>query len=60
MGLGSGVAVAWYRLAATALIQHLAWEPPSAEGAALIRPKKKKMAKNLAESCSSVLWKVEI
>ena len=25
----------WYRLAATALIQSLAWEPPHAAGAAL-------------------------
>ena len=27
----------WYRPAATALIQHLAWEPPHASGVALKR-----------------------
>ena len=32
----------WRRLAATALIRPLAWEPPYAEGAALKRQKKKK------------------
>ena len=32
----------WYRPAAIALIQPLAWGPPYAEGAALKRPKKKK------------------
>ena len=32
----------WYRLAATALIQLLAWEPPHAAGGALKRQKKKK------------------
>ena len=31
----------WYRLAATALIQPLAWEPPYAAGVDLKRPKKK-------------------
>ena len=31
----------WYRPAAAALIQPLAWEPPYAAGAALKRPKKK-------------------
>ena len=41
MRLGSRVAVAvWYRPAATALIQPLAWEPPYAVGAALKRQKK--------------------
>ena len=35
----------WHRLAATALIWHLAWEPPYALGAALKRPKKKKKKK---------------
>ena len=32
----------WYRLAATALIRPLAWEPPYAMGAALKRQKTKK------------------
>ena len=32
----------WYRLAAVALIQSLAWEPPYALGVALKRQKKKK------------------
>ena len=35
----------WCRPAATALIQHLAWKPPYAKGAALKRPKKKKKKK---------------
>ena len=35
----------WYRLAAAAAIQLLAWEPPYAMGAALKRPKKKKKKK---------------
>ena len=35
MHLGSGVAVAWFRPAATAPIQPLAWELPYAAGAAL-------------------------
>ena len=41
---GSDVALLWLwrRLAAAALIQPLAWEPPYAAGAALKRPKKKK------------------
>ena len=58
MDLGSGVVVScgvgrrhglnpvllwlWYRLAATALIGPVAWQPPYAEGAALKRKKKKK------------------
>ena len=32
----------WYRPAAVAPVQSLAWEPPYAVGAALKRPKKKK------------------
>ena len=32
----------WHRLAATALIRPLAWEPPYAAGAALKKDKKKK------------------
>ena len=32
----------WHRLAATALIRPLAWEPAYAAGMALKRPKKKK------------------
>ena len=35
----------WCRLAATALIRPLAWEPPYATGVALKRPKKKKKKK---------------
>ena len=35
----------WYRLAATALIQPLAWEAPYAVGAALKRQKDKKLKK---------------
>ena len=54
MGSGSGIAIGrrrgwdptlmwlWYRLAATAPIQPLAWECPYAVGTALERPKKKK------------------
>ena len=34
----------WCRPAATALIRPLAWEPPYAEGAALEKTKKKKIA----------------
>ena len=33
----------WHRLAATAQIRLLAWEPPHAEGVALKRQKKKKV-----------------
>ena len=42
--LGSDLALLWlwYRLAAVALIQPLAWEPPYATGAALKKKKKKK------------------
>ena len=46
--LGSRVAVALVRPAATALIRPLAWEPPHDEGVALEkakRPKKKKVKK---------------
>ena len=43
MRLGSGVAWLWYRLAATALIGPLAWEPSHVMGAALKRQWKKKM-----------------
>ena len=32
----------WYRLAAVALIQPLAWDPPCAVGVGLKRPKKEK------------------
>ena len=41
---GSDLALLWLwcRLAATALIQPLAWEPPNAMGVALKRPKTKK------------------
>jgi len=40
MQLGSGIAVAVARPAATAPIQHLAWELPYAAGVALKRQKK--------------------
>jgi len=59
VGWGSGIAVScgvgyrhssdlvllwlWYRLAATAPIGPLAWEPPHATGMALKRQKKKKL-----------------
>ena len=36
---GSNLALLWHRLAATALIGPLAWEPPYAVGAALKRHK---------------------
>ena len=41
---GSNLALLWlwHRLAATALIRSLAWEPPYAMGTALERPKEKK------------------
>ena len=45
MWLGSPVAVAVVRLAATAPIRLLAWELPCAVGSALKRPKKKKKKK---------------
>ena len=35
----------WYRLAATAVIRPLAWEPPHAAGAALNRQKDKRKKK---------------
>ena len=38
--LGSRIAVAMHRPAVTALIVSLAWEPPHAVGAALIKKKK--------------------
>ena len=42
---GSDLALLWLwcRLVATALTQALAWEPPSAAGVDLKRPKKKKI-----------------
>ena len=51
----------WYRLAAAAPIQPLAWEPSHAEGAALKRPKKKKKntikeVKTWSSHCSTVGW----
>ena len=39
----------WYRLAATALIGPLAWEPPYAAGIALKRKKDKKKKKKKKE-----------
>ena len=43
--LRSGIAVAWRRPAATALIGPLAWEPPYASGVALKKCKKTKRPK---------------
>ena len=43
---GSGLAVIWLRLAATAPIRPLTWEPPYAEGAAPEMTKKDKKIKN--------------
>ena len=42
-GLDLALLWLWRRLVATALIRPLAWEPPCAVGAALKRPKKKKV-----------------
>ena len=50
MWLGSPVAVAVVRPAATAPIQLLAWELPCAVGAALKRPNKKKKKKKRKET----------
>ena len=47
----------WYRLAAIALIQPLAWEPPNAAGAALEKAKRKKKKKKIpfrSSHCGSV------
>ena len=54
--LGSDLAWLWLwrRLAATALIGPLAWEPPYAAGAALKRTKKKK--KEIFVSQNTVLY----
>ena len=41
----------WHRLAATALIGHLSWEPPYATGVALIRQKDKKRQKKKKDDC---------
>ena len=45
-GLDSLLLGLWYRLAAAALIQPLAWELPCAVAVALKRPKKKKKAQS--------------
>ena len=50
MQLGSGIAVVWHRLAATAPIGPLAWKPPHDAGAALKGPKKKKKKKKKKEA----------
>ena len=42
---GSDPVWMWHRLAATALIQPLAWESPNAVGSALIRKKTKQNKK---------------
>ena len=44
-GLDSALLWLWYRLAATAPIRPLAWEPPHAKGVALKKPKTKKQKK---------------
>jgi len=45
-GLDPALLWLWRRLVATALIQHLAWEPPYAAGAALEMEKRPKKNKN--------------
>ena len=45
-GLDLALLWLWYRPAATALIQPLAWEPPYAVGVALRRQKKKRTGKS--------------
>ena len=47
MWLGSRLLWLWYRLAAVALIQPLAWEPPYVMGAALKKERKER---------NSLLW----
>ena len=49
----------WCRLAATALIRPLAWEPPCAAGAALKRQKKQKQKKLVRgeEGTSTTAWR---
>ena len=47
LGLDPVLLWLWHRLAAAALIRPLAWEPPYALGAALKRPKKKKLVKEI-------------
>ena len=49
MRFGSGVAVAWLRPVATALIQSIAWEPPYATSVALKRQKEKEKRKETKE-----------
>ena len=55
--LGSGIAVVWCRLAATALMLPLAWEPPCAAGAALKKTKDEK--KNLRIIMHTNDWSVK-
>ena len=46
----------WHRLAATALIRPLAWEPPYAAGAALKRQKKTKEKKDHLKMVDKSSW----
>ena len=50
----------WYRLAATARVRPLAWEPPCATGTALEKPKKKKKDKKGFKWQNSILPFVKI
>ena len=54
--LGSGVAVAWCRLAAVAPIRPLGWEPPYAMGVALKRQKDKQTKKVQGWEFEFLLW----
>ena len=56
MQLRSGIAVVWYRLAAVARIQSLAWEPPYVTGVAQKRKKKKKKKKDFLRMICILLW----
>ena len=48
----------WHRLAATASIRPLAWEPPCAVGSAIEKPKSKKKKKKRTETQCLYLWAV--
>ena len=49
----------WYRLAAVALIRHLAWEPPYAAGVALKSKKKKSISSFTNPPIFLLLWRKE-
>ena len=44
----------WHRLAATALIRRLAWEPPHAAGAALEKAKRQKTKQNKTKTYTDI------